>query len=65
MQSHYNKKKISRLKISAMFDPLGLICPLILQVKLLFKEVCILNVKWYDLLPTEFVVKYNNFIEEL
>ena len=54
------------LKISAMFfDPLGLICPLVLQVKLLLKEACILNVKWDDLLPTEFEVKYNNFIEEL
>ena len=53
-------------KISAMFfDPLGLICPLVLQVKLLFREACILNVKWDDLLPTEFVVKYNKFIEEL
>ena len=45
------------LKVSAMFfDPLGLICPLILQVKLLFKEACILNVKWDDFLPTEFIV---------
>ena len=53
-------------KISAIFfDPLGLICPLVLQVKLLFKEACILNVKWDDLLPTEFEVKYNIFIEEL
>ena len=47
------------------FDPSGLICPLVLQVKLLFKEACILNVKWDELLPTESVVKYNNFIEEL
>ena len=47
------------------FDPLGLICPLVSQVTLLFKEACILNVKWGDLLPTEFEVKYNNFIKEL
>ena len=49
-----------------LFDPLGLIYPLVLQVELLFKEACILNIiRWDDLLPTEFVVKYNNFIEEL
>ena len=54
------------LKISAMFfDPLGLICPLVLQIRLLFKEACIFNVKWDDLLPTDFEVKYNNFIEQL
>ena len=47
------------------FDPLGLICPLVLQVKLLFKDACISNVKWDDLLPTEFEVKYYNFIQEL
>ena len=32
---------------------------------ILFKEACILNVKLGDLLSTEFIVKYNNFIEEL
>ena len=47
------------------FDPLGLICPLVLQVKLLFKEACILDVKWVELLPTEFVVKYTNFIRRV
>ena len=41
------------------------ICPLVLQVKLLFKEACILDGKWDNLLPTEFVVKYNNLIKEL
>ena len=46
-------------------DPLGVICPLVLQVKLLFKEACILNVKWDDLLPTMFAVNYNNAIKDL
>ena len=46
------------LKMSAMFfNPLGLIRPLVLQVKLLCKEACILNVKWDGLLPTEFEAK--------
>ena len=54
--------KINIFKRSAVFfDPLGLICPLVLKVKFFFKEACILNVKWEDLLPTEFAVKYNNF----
>ena len=45
------------------FISLGLICPLVLQVKVLMREACILNVKWDDLL--EFIVKYINCIEEL
>ena len=41
------------LKISTMFFiSLGLICPLVLQVKVLFWEACILNVKWDDLLES-------------
>ena len=39
------------LKISAMFYD-----PLVLQVKILFKEACICNVKWGNLLPTAFIV---------
>ena len=37
----------------------------VVQVKLLFREAYILNIKWDNLFPSEFVVKYNNFIEEL
>ena len=60
------KSRKNALKILGTFaDPLGLICPLVLQVKLLFKEACILDGKWDNLLPTEFVVKYNNLIKEL
>ena len=65
LQRHYPSQK-KYFKISATFvDPLGLICPLVLQVKLLFKEACILDGKWDNLLPTEFAVKYNNLIKEL
>ena len=42
--SYFRLQKEISQKISAMFfDPLGLICPLVLQVKLLFKEACILG----------------------
>ena len=47
------------------FNPLVIIFPLVLQVKPAFKEACILTVKRDNLLPTEFVVKYNNFTEDL
>ena len=65
LQSYIGYKKNILKKSAMFFDPLGLICPLVLQVKLLFKDACILYVKREDLLPTEFVVKYNHFIEEL
>ena len=39
--------------------------PIVLQEKIFLKEPCALNVKWGDLLSTGFVVKNNNFIEDL
>ena len=66
LQSVITRHRKNALKILGTFaDPLGLICPLVLQVKLLFKEACILDGKWDNLLPTEFVVKCNNLIKEL
>ena len=54
------------LKVASMFfDPLGLICPLVLQVKILFKEACSIKVNWDDELPTELIVKWKNFLKEL
>ena len=64
LQSHYRLQKENISYVFRSFRA-NIICPLVLQVKLLFKEACVLNVKWDDLLPTEFVVKYNNFTEEL
>ena len=40
------------LKLRAMFfHPLGIISTLVLQAKLIFKEVCLLKFSWDDNLP--------------
>ena len=47
-----NVKKRNILKLGAMFfDPLGIISHLVLQAKLIFKEVCLLKFSWDDNLP--------------
>ena len=61
-----NITKRNILKLSAMFfDPLGIISPLALQAKLIFKEVCLLKVSWDDNLPAILTSKWKSFINEL
>ena len=45
--SKLNVTKRNILKVSAMFfDPLGLICPILLQPKLLFRSILIQKCQW-------------------
>ena len=37
-----------------LFDPLGLICPVTVEMKLLFQDVCRAKLKWDGCLTTEF-----------
>ena len=61
-----NVTKRNILKLSAMFfDPLGIISPLVLQVKLMFKDICLLKFSWDDNLPTILTNKWKSFINEL
>ena len=61
-----NITKRNILKLSAMFfDPLGIISPLALQAKLIFKEVCLLKFSWDDNLPAILTNKWKSFINEL
>ena len=42
------------LKIRNMFfDPFGFLCPIVLQAKLNFNKICILNTGWDSELPVE------------
>ena len=54
------------LKPSSMFfDPSGLISPIVLQVKILFKEACALKCIWDDVLNDTFIEKWKKFFREL
>ena len=41
----YTKPNILKISVS-FFDPLSLVCPVVLQAKLLFHELCELKVDW-------------------
>ena len=54
------------LKLSSMFfDPLGLISPIVLQIKILFKEACALKCTWDDVLNDKFIERWKKFFRKL
>ena len=60
-----NVTRKNTLKLSAMFfDPLGIISTLVLQAKLIFKDVCLLKFSWEDNLPTILTNKWKSFVNE-
>nr|CAH7712888.1 unnamed protein product [Callosobruchus chinensis] len=58
--SHVTKREISSGS-SKNFDPLGLISPCIIQVKILLQGLWLENVSWDDPLPSHIVSKWNEF----
>ena len=60
----YTKRNI--LKISAtFFDPLGFICPVVLQAKLLFQKLCQMKVDWDNVVARDLRSKWERFLKEL
>ena len=47
------------------FDPLELISPIVLQIKILFKELCALKYTWDNVLNDKFTEKWKTFFKEL
>ena len=58
--------KRSILKVVAkIFDPLGVISPVIFQMRVLFQELCTQKVNWDDLLPTGIKEDWATWCNEL
>lgn len=59
-----NKRSI--LKLSAkIFDPLGLVSPFVIQLKILFQVLCVQQVDWDEQLSGESLVKWKSILSEL
>ena len=64
--SKLNVTKRNILKVSAMFfDPLGLICPILLQPKLLFRNILIQKCQWNTKVNIDINNKWKLFLSEL
>eukprot|EP00112_Aurelia_sp_Birch-Aquarium-sp1_P012879 Seg2713.6 transcript_id=Seg2713.6/GoldUCD/mRNA.D3Y31 product="hypothetical protein" protein_id=Seg2713.6/GoldUCD/D3Y31 len=63
-----DSKIITRTILSSLaklFDPLGLVSPVMISAKILFQELCLENVGWDDELPTEKREKWDQWSKEL
>ena len=55
-----NPTKRNVLKvIASCYDPIGYLSPITIQLKLLFQEICSVQITWDDLLPADLVKKWN------
>ena len=51
--------------IASVYDPIRYIQPIVIKLKLLFKEVCLLNVSWEDVISEQLLQKWMVIIESL
>ena len=48
-----------------LFDPLGLVAPVIVEARLIFRDLCKLKVKWDEPLPTPCTSRWTSRINSL
>ena len=60
----WTMRKISS-RTSRLFDPLGLICPLMLEGKLLLQSLWKLKLGWDEPVPVEVAAKYNRWLKRI
>ncbi|XP_065076831.1 uncharacterized protein LOC135700290 [Ochlerotatus camptorhynchus] len=51
--------------IARLYDPLGLIAPIVVRAKILMQQLWMLSLEWYEEVPTEIQAKWMTFINEL
>ncbi|XP_060578258.1 uncharacterized protein LOC132735332 [Ruditapes philippinarum] len=53
------------LYLNSVFDPLGFLAPVILEGRLILREIMRTKVDWDDIVPTEIALKWENWKERL
>ena len=50
--------------VSAIYDPIGILSPFVVRLKMFFQELCNSKLGWDDLLPDELLTKWTIFMSE-
>lgn len=58
-------KRVVLRTAARFYDPLGLIAPIIVVVKIMFQQLCKDNLQWDDELDQPFQDKWHNFLSNL
>ena len=48
-----------------LFDPLGLVAPVVVEARLIFREICKQKIGWDETLPASFVSRWNSWTNTL
>ena len=66
LAEYFKPTKQNILQVSAMYyDPVGLIFPITLQIRLIFQQICTGKFDWDTKLPLNFVTLWNKLIKKL
>ena len=60
----FTKRELLSL-FPSIYDPCGLICPLILKPKLIFQQTCKIKLKWDDVLPTQYQSELSDWLSDI
>ena len=52
-------------QVSAVFDPLGFAAPVLLRAKLSLRELCRLELNWYEPIPEQLAIRWRKWISNL
>ena len=58
-------KRVVLKVVSSIFDPLGILAPLVIILKILFQEVCMMKVGWDVPLATDVIIKWTKALNLL
>ena len=59
-----NKRTVIKV-VAKLYDPLGLISPLFITIKTLFRDLCKLKIGWDDPLDEELSLRYSQWLSDL
>jgi len=62
---HAKSKREILSAISKLFDPLGIVSPIIVRAKLIMQETWRTNIEWDDILPDRIQMAWNDYIRDL
>ena len=58
-------KRVVLSVISSLFDPMGIISPVMVNAKILFQDICQLKIGWDTELPQELKIRWQKWISDL
>ena len=51
--------------LSSVYDPLRVVCPTILVLKMLFQKICLMKINWDDVLSKTVIAEWQNTLENV